>query len=56
VVQEGLESLSKGQGNPAVENAITAQCMYDQATPPLKLKETVNKRIFSFVEKWREMH
>lgn len=53
VVQEGLESLSKGQGNPDMENA---QCVYSQATLPLKFKDAVNKRISSFMENWREWH
>lgn len=53
MVQEGLESLSKGQGNPDMENA---QCVYSQAASPLKFKDAVNKRISSFMENWRELH
>lgn len=56
MVQEWLESLSKDQGNSAMENAITAQCMYYQATPPHKFKDTANKRIFSFIKNWREVY
>lgn len=46
MVQEGLERLSKVQGNPATEHAITAQCRHSQATPPHKSKDTVDKENF----------
>lgn len=55
MVQEGLESLSKAVGNPALENAVNAQGMNYQGTAQVQKHEDRIREI-SFVENWGQVH